>query len=57
MTFSNIHSLYEMDKGTLGHSGVKALNNVLNEKNLTYRPYPERAGPGLCALQQKSNVN
>ena len=50
MTFSNIHSLYEMDKGTLGQSGVKALNNELNEKNLTYRPYPERAGPGLCAV-------
>ena len=50
MTFSNIHSLYEMDKGTLGQFGVKALNNELNEKNLTYRPYPERAGPGLCAV-------
>ena len=50
MTFSNIHSLYEMDKRTLGQSGVKALNNELNEKNLTYSPYPERAGPGLCAV-------
>ena len=50
MTISNMHSLYEMDKGTLGRSGVKALNDELNEKNLTYRSYPDRVGPGLCTV-------
>ena len=50
MSVSNMHSLYEMDKGTLGESGIKALKDELKEKNLTYRPYPERAGPGLCTV-------
>jgi len=50
MTVSNMHSLYEMDKGTLGESGIKALKDELKEKNLTYRAYPDRAGPGLCTV-------
>ena len=50
MTVSNMHSLYEMDKGTLGESGIKALEDELKEKNLIYKPYPDRAGPGLCAV-------
>ena len=50
MTVSNMHSLYEMDKGTLGESGIKALKDELKEKKLTYRPYPDRAGPGLCTV-------
>ena len=50
MTVSNMHSLYEMDKGTLSKSGIKALKDELKENNLTYRPYPDRAGQGLCTV-------
>jgi len=50
MSVSNMHSLYEMDKGTLGESGIKALKDELKEKNLSYRPYSERAGLGLCTV-------
>ena len=31
MTVSNMHSLYEMDKGTLGEPGIKALKDELKE--------------------------
>ena len=50
ITVSNMHSLYEMEKGTLGQSGIKVLKNELKEKNHTYQPYPERARPGLCTV-------
>ena len=35
MTVSNMHSLYEMDKGTLSKSGIKALKDELKEKHIT----------------------
>ena len=57
MTFSNIHSLYEMDKGTLGQFGVKALNNELNEKTLAIGLTLNVLGQDCARLQQKSNVN
>ena len=57
MTFSNIHSLYEMDKGTLGQFGVKALNNELNEKTLPIGLTLNVLGQDCARLQQKSNVN
>ena len=50
MALSNFDYLYEMDKGTLGQSGIETLQRELKENNLRYVPYPDRAGPGLCAV-------
>jgi len=50
VTLSNFDYLYEMDKGTLGQSGIEALQRELKENDLTYVPYPDRAGPGLYTV-------
>ena len=50
MSLSHLDNLYEMDKGTLGQCGIEALQRELKENNLTYVPYPDRAGPGLCTV-------
>ena len=55
MSLSHLDNLYEMDRGTLGQSGIEALQRELKENNLTYVPYPDRAGPIMhCSLRNQT---